>query len=568
MGALTTTHHARTGTGPPARWARRPREPRSRHEPRKPLLAVPLAAARGLPHVRLRVPRIARGFQHVAWLAGIALALIFPAGAAASFVTEYGIPTANSGPSGITQGPDDALWFTENLAGKIGSITLGGAVTEYRIPTDNSGPSGITQGPDDALWFTENLAGKIGRINPDGTITEYVIPTANSGPTGITQGPDGALWFTETNGSKIGRITTDGTITEYVIPTTNRIPDPNSGPRGITQGPDGALWFTENYVIYSDATQTNLHQSSFARISTDGTLTESATSHITILQAITSGPDGALWFTDSGNYHIERVTSDGIALGGFLRQYDATGPQGITAGPDGALWFTESAFGYSKIGRMTTGGTLTEYATPTLNSGPSGITQGPDGALWFTEQGAGKIGRITTEAGLPGPPGPGGSPGLPGATGAPGPAGPAGPAGAPGPAGPQGLQGTRGTQGPVGPTGATGPQGPPGPIGPAGPAGPAGKVVCRNNPTAKAGCQLLFPTGTWTVGPTVAADTYTLTRNHRTYATGRVRMKRGHRAVLHLTPGTRLPPGRYVLTISAGDTHGTRVVVRQTIRVI
>ena len=94
-------------------------------------------------------------------------------------------------------------------------------------------------------------------------------------------------------------------------------------------------------------------------------------------------------------------------------------------------------------------------------------------------------------------------------------------------------------------------------------------MICRNNPTAKAGCQLLFPTGSRTVGPTAAADTYTytLTRNHRTYATGRVRMKRGRRAVLHLTPGTRLPRGRYVLTISASGKHSKHVVVRQTIRV-
>ena len=189
MGALTTTHHARTGTGPPRRWARGPREPRSPLAPRKALLAVPLAAARALSYTRARGARIARGFRHVAWLAGIALALIFPAGAAASFVTEYEIPTANSGPSGIAQGPDDGLWFTENMANKIGSITVGGTVTEYRVPTDNSGPSAIAQGPDDALWFTENLAGKIGRITTDGRITEYVIPTVNSGPFGIAQGP-------------------------------------------------------------------------------------------------------------------------------------------------------------------------------------------------------------------------------------------------------------------------------------------------------------------------------------------------------------------------------------------
>jgi virginiamycin B lyase len=43
---------------------------------------------------------------------------------------------------------------------------------------------------------------------------------------------------------------------------------------------------------------------------------------------------------------------------------------------------------------VTPSGTITEFATPTINSGPYFITTGPDGNLWFTEQYVGKIGRI------------------------------------------------------------------------------------------------------------------------------------------------------------------------------
>jgi hypothetical protein len=39
-------------------------------------------------------------------------------------------------------------------------------------------------------------------------------------------------------------------------------------------------------------------------------------------------------------------------------------PSRITAGPDGTLWFTESTA--NKIGRITTSGSITEFATPTL----------------------------------------------------------------------------------------------------------------------------------------------------------------------------------------------------------
>jgi streptogramin lyase len=65
----------------------------------------------------------------------------------------------------------------------------------------------------------------------------------------------------------------------------------------------------------------------------------------------------------------------------------------ITTGPDGALWFTDQS---GKIGRITTAGSITLYPTPTYNSYPDGITAGPDGGLWFTEYNAGQIGRITT----------------------------------------------------------------------------------------------------------------------------------------------------------------------------
>src|SRR5215472_5157417 len=44
----------------------------------------------------------------------------------------------------------------------------------------------------------------------------------------------------------------------------------------------------------------------------------------------------------------------------------------ITTGPDGALWFTEP--NVNKIGRITTQGTITEFSLPTANSQPDDIT--------------------------------------------------------------------------------------------------------------------------------------------------------------------------------------------------
>jgi hypothetical protein len=73
-------------------------------------------------------------------------------------------------------------------------------------------------------------------------------------------------------------------------------------------------------------------------------------------------------------------------------------PDAITAGPDGALWFTNGA--NDSIGRITTAGVVTDY-TETSGPGmgisdPTAITAGPDGAMWFTNEANNSIGQITT----------------------------------------------------------------------------------------------------------------------------------------------------------------------------
>jgi len=57
------------------------------------------------------------------------------------------------------------LWFTETSANAVAQITTDGVVFEYAIPTANSMPIGVTEGPDGAVWFAENGANKIGRLD-------------------------------------------------------------------------------------------------------------------------------------------------------------------------------------------------------------------------------------------------------------------------------------------------------------------------------------------------------------------------------------------------------------------
>ncbi|MGZ7023751.1 MAG: virginiamycin B lyase family protein, partial [Ilumatobacteraceae bacterium] len=72
-------------------------------------------------------------------------------------------------------------------------------------------------------------------------------------------------------------------------------------------------------------------------------------------------------------------------------------PSTITLGPDGAMWFTEE--GSNRIGRLTPGGSLSEFPIPTVQAAPGGIIAGPDGNIWFTESKTAKIARLVPSSG-------------------------------------------------------------------------------------------------------------------------------------------------------------------------
>jgi sugar lactone lactonase YvrE len=71
-------------------------------------------------------------------------------------------------------------------------------------------------------------------------------------------------------------------------------------------------------------------------------------------------------------------------------------PATIAVGPDKNLWFSDKGTG--KVGKITTTGTIKEYAAE--KNEPDGITAGPDGNLWFVEHSAHHVDHITTSGSL------------------------------------------------------------------------------------------------------------------------------------------------------------------------
>ncbi len=156
---------------------------------------------------------------------------------------------------------------------------------------------------------------------------------------------------------------------------------PNSGPYFLTTGPDGAIWFTEYYA------------GQIGRITTDGQLSVYPIPQVyPTPYDIVSGPDGALWFTATFANQIDRISTDGQ-----LAEFDVPDlPYGLTVGPDGALWFAYSG----GIGRLGTDGSLQTDSVWPDTDWITDVTFGPDGNLWMTEGqscgtcGANKIGRL------------------------------------------------------------------------------------------------------------------------------------------------------------------------------
>lgn len=232
-------------------------------------------------------------------------------------------------------------------------------------------------------------------------IDEYVdLPEPTAHVRGPVEGSDGRMWAT--NGWSVVALSPTGDTTAY--PMASLV-----GP--VTAGPDGRLWVasTSSGTLY--------------RVSTAGAVSSTVTlppvdpavdlGSVGSVTTIAAGPDGNVWYA-RGNRTIGRVTPGGTVTEFVVPQpgqlfYDTH----ITTGPDGALWFSMAHLG---IGRVTTTGTFTLFP---VGNGVSafGVVAGPDDNIWFADRG-GAVGRLTpagqvTTFDLPPSPPTGSGPGTP-----------------------------------------------------------------------------------------------------------------------------------------------------------
>jgi virginiamycin B lyase len=273
-----------------------------------------------------------------------------------------------------------------------------------------STPGALAVGGDGNLWYSDPGSHTIDKFTPasPGGVVKLPLP-AGDHAYDLTAGPDGNLWFTDPANAAIGRMTLSGRVTEFPTPTRvsnpQGVPGQTSNPFAITVGPDGALWFTESMA------------DQIGRVTTTGTFSEyplpSRASVHANPEAITVGPDGAVWFTEPLTGKLGRIDPASHAItevagvGGAGR----IGGVSLAPGPDGRLWTDD----VNAVASITTTGTASTYTVPDPNAWvvavlpghPGGNVVEADALAWALDQRGGHIDRITsrgnvTQTSLPG----------------------------------------------------------------------------------------------------------------------------------------------------------------------
>jgi virginiamycin B lyase len=282
---------------------------------------------------------------------------------------------------------DGFVWFTDAPANSIGRMDPFGKVTEYPIPTSNSGPVGCAFGPADGLlYFAEQsvVPAKVAILDPTSSptqpvIREFPMPPPSGGAAGVAFDANGVLNIMISKNSAIQRMRTDGTFLSPIQLALGRWPH---GP--VLCG--GKLIFAENTA------------NRFASLSTAGVVVEKVLPQANSKPfAFTCGGDGMAYGTENAIGKIVKVNPATTTL---VKQFSilsgpTSAPMGVATGFDGNVYFANSQS--NTIGELTVGtsGTLMpEISVPVPGALPNKVTPCFTNAVCFSQRGASGIGLL------------------------------------------------------------------------------------------------------------------------------------------------------------------------------
>ena len=137
--------------------------------------------------------------------------------------------------------PDGSGWYAGFFANVLGRVDPGtGEITEFALPTEESGPHGLVADDMGHIWYTGYRAALIGKLDPKtGDVVEHTMPDpAVSDPHTPVFDDAGVLWFTAQNSNYVGKL--DPTTGEVAVAA---VATPEAMPHGIAVGPSGIPFF-------------------------------------------------------------------------------------------------------------------------------------------------------------------------------------------------------------------------------------------------------------------------------------------------------------------------------------
>jgi len=299
-------------------------------------------------------------------------------------IKEYDVPTPNSRPHDPALAPDGSLWYTGQVANKLGRLDpKTGQIKEYALKTPNSGPHGLVADKQGNIWFTAISGEYVGRLDPKtGDIKEYRPPEgAKVDPHTPTFDQNGILWFTNEQSNEIGRLD----------PRTGKMdlkqsPTPHSVPYGIVVTQKGMPIFCEfgsNKLASIDPKTMEIKEY---------TLPEGARP-----RRLALARDGTIYYSDYARGmlgHFDPAT-------GKQEEWPSPGgaqsrPYGIAITNDGVVWYSESGVRPNTLVKFDP--STKKFETTPIPSG-GGVVRNmvatPDGKLYLACSGVNKVAVVT-----------------------------------------------------------------------------------------------------------------------------------------------------------------------------
>jgi virginiamycin B lyase len=329
----------------------------------------------------MRVPKI---LSSALVLAIVSSAFGGPAGEIRVTIQEYDLPTPNSRPHDPALAPDGSLWYTGQMANKLGRLDpQTGEIKEYPLKTEGSGPHGLVADEQGNIWFTAAFRGYLGKLDPKtGAVREYKMPDPRArDPHTPVFDLGGILWFTVQSGNLVGRL--DPKTGEVKL---KEVPTPGAAPYGIVVSSKGVPHFCE------------FGTNKLARI-------DPATMEITEYPlpagarprrlAITK--DDIIYYADYARGYLGRFDpatakqDEWASPGG-----PESKPYGIAITPDGGVWYSESGLSPNTIVRFDPEKrSFAGWPIPSGGGVVRNMAATPKGNLYLACSGVNKVAIVT-----------------------------------------------------------------------------------------------------------------------------------------------------------------------------